>query len=79
MDYGTGTTGAENDIEQATAIARQMVTRWDMSDKLGLVRLAPRETRGARDPRSDRAAARAACGQRVDPAVVTNGVAASVP
>src|SRR5689334_2042989 len=41
--YGTRTTGAENDIEQATAVARRMVTRWGMSDKLGLVQLAPRE------------------------------------
>jgi cell division protease FtsH len=41
--YGTKTTGAENDIEQATALARRMVTRWGMSDRLGLVQLAPRE------------------------------------
>jgi len=41
--YGTKTTGAENDIEQATALARQMVTRWGMSEKIGLVQLAPRE------------------------------------
>lgn len=41
--YGTRTTGAENDIEQATQLARTMVTRWGMSDKLGLVQLAPRE------------------------------------
>ncbi|MFL5413126.1 MAG: ATP-dependent zinc metalloprotease FtsH [Myxococcales bacterium] len=41
--YGTKTTGAESDIEQATGIARRMVTRWGMSDKLGLVQLAPRE------------------------------------
>jgi cell division protease FtsH len=40
--YGTRTTGAENDIEQATQIARNMVTRWGMSEKLGLVQLAPR-------------------------------------
>jgi len=40
--YGTRTTGAESDIEQATALARSMVTRWGMSDKLGLVQLAPR-------------------------------------
>jgi cell division protease FtsH len=39
--YGTRTTGAENDIEQATALARRMVTRWGMSDRLGLVQLAP--------------------------------------
>jgi cell division protease FtsH len=41
--YGTRTTGAENDIEQATGLARRMVTRWGMSERLGLVQLAPRE------------------------------------
>jgi len=41
--YGTRTTGAENDIEQATGLARNMVTRWGMSDALGMVQLAPRE------------------------------------
>ena len=40
--YGTKTTGAENDIEQATNLARNMVTRWGMSEKLGMVQLAPR-------------------------------------
>jgi len=29
------TTGAANDIEQATGIARNMVTKWGLSDKLG--------------------------------------------
>jgi cell division protease FtsH len=41
--YGTKTTGAENDIEQATNVARSMVTRWGMSDRLGMVQLAPRQ------------------------------------
>src|SRR5690606_9649451 len=41
--YGTRTTGAENDIEQATLLARNMVTRWGMSDRLGMVQLAPPE------------------------------------
>jgi cell division protease FtsH len=41
--FGTKTTGAENDIEQATQLARGMVTRWGMSERLGMVQLAPRE------------------------------------
>jgi cell division protease FtsH len=40
--YGAKTTGAESDIEQATQLARNMVTRWGMSDALGMVQLAPR-------------------------------------
>ena len=35
--FGTITTGAESDIQQATAITRQMVGRWGMSDAVGLV------------------------------------------
>src|SRR5690606_11658810 len=41
--YGTKTTGAESDIVQATRVARNMVTRWGMSEELGMVQLAPRE------------------------------------
>ena len=41
--YGTKTTGAESDIEQVTGLARRMVTRWGMSERLGMVQLAPRE------------------------------------
>ena len=41
--YGTRTTGAESDIEQATELARNMVTRWGMSDRLGMVQLASRQ------------------------------------
>jgi cell division protease FtsH len=40
--YGTKTTGAESDIEQATALARNMVTRWGMSEAIGMVQLAAR-------------------------------------
>ena len=39
--YGKITTGAESDIQQLTNIARQMVGRWGMSDKLGPVTLLP--------------------------------------
>ncbi|HOX87687.1 MAG TPA: ATP-dependent zinc metalloprotease FtsH [bacterium] len=41
--YGTKTTGAESDIEQATHLARMMVTRWGMSERLGMVQLSPRD------------------------------------
>jgi cell division protease FtsH len=41
--YGTKTTGAESDIEQATGLAHRMVTRWGMRERLGMVQLAPRE------------------------------------
>jgi cell division protease FtsH len=33
--YGIVTTGGENDLRQVTEIARQMVLRWGMSEKLG--------------------------------------------
>ncbi|MEO8687751.1 MAG: ATP-dependent zinc metalloprotease FtsH [Solirubrobacteraceae bacterium] len=39
--FGDVTTGAESDLEQATGLARQMVGRWGMSDKLGLVSVLP--------------------------------------
>jgi cell division protease FtsH len=35
--YGVATTGAENDLQQVTEIARHMVLRWGMSEKLGPV------------------------------------------
>ncbi len=37
------TSGAENDIQKATQIARRMVTQWGMSDKLGTVQMGHRE------------------------------------
>jgi len=39
--YGNVTTGAESDLEQVTRIARQMVGRWGMSEKIGLVSVLP--------------------------------------
>jgi cell division protease FtsH len=41
--YGSRTTGSESDMEQATNMARQMVTRWGMSEALGPVTLASRD------------------------------------
>ena len=40
---GRITTGAENDLQRVTAIARQMVTRWGMSKRLGTVSYSDRE------------------------------------
>ncbi len=37
------TTGAENDLQRVTAIARQMVTRWGMSERLGTISFSERE------------------------------------
>ncbi|HEX6483087.1 MAG TPA: ATP-dependent zinc metalloprotease FtsH [Ktedonobacteraceae bacterium] len=37
------TTGAENDLQRVTAIARQMVTRWGMSERLGTVSFSERD------------------------------------
>ncbi len=44
--YAKITTGAESDIQQLTQIARQMVARWGMSDKLGPISLLPSEGAG---------------------------------
>src|SRR5215471_16667536 len=39
--YGDVTTGAENDMEHASSIARQMVGRWGMSPAIGPVSVLP--------------------------------------
>jgi cell division protease FtsH len=44
--YGDISTGAESDIQQLTQIARQMVGRWGMSEKLGPITLIPSDAQG---------------------------------
>jgi cell division protease FtsH len=41
--FGEVTTGASNDIERATSLARQMVTQYGMSEKLGPLALGKKE------------------------------------
>ncbi len=44
--YGKITTGAESDLQQLTQIARQMVGRWGMSEKVGPVTVLPSDGQG---------------------------------
>jgi cell division protease FtsH len=41
--FGDQTTGAEGDIDQVTALVRQMVGRWGMSNTIGMVSVLPRD------------------------------------
>ncbi|HEY4864700.1 MAG TPA: ATP-dependent zinc metalloprotease FtsH [Candidatus Dormibacteraeota bacterium] len=41
--FGDVTSGAENDIQRATQMARRMVTQWGMSEKLGTVAMGQKE------------------------------------
>jgi cell division protease FtsH len=41
--FGTQTSGAANDIQQATSLARAMVTQLGMSEKIGIMALASTE------------------------------------
>ncbi len=43
LALGEVTSGASNDIERATQIARKMVTQWGMSERIGLVSLSESE------------------------------------
>ncbi len=45
--YGVVTTGAENDLQQVTRIAHEMVVRWGMSDKVGPLNYAQDGSDGA--------------------------------
>jgi cell division protease FtsH len=44
--YGNVTSGAESDIQQLTALARQMVGRWGMSEAVGPVAVLPADGAG---------------------------------
>jgi cell division protease FtsH len=44
--FGSITSGAESDIQQLTAIARQMVGRWGMSDAVGPIAVLPADGQG---------------------------------
>jgi cell division protease FtsH len=43
IQFGDVTTGASNDLERVTGMARGMVTQWGMSEKLGPIRYGQRE------------------------------------
>jgi cell division protease FtsH len=51
--YGSVTTGAESDIQQVTGIARGMVARWGMSEKVGFVTVAPQQGQSPLLPGAD--------------------------
>jgi cell division protease FtsH len=44
MIFGDVSTGAQNDLQKATEIARTMVTQYGMSEKIGLVSLEGQRT-----------------------------------
>ena len=58
--YGVVTTGAENDLQQVTRIAREMVVRWGMSPKVGPLNLTDGDANGLQKPYSE------ATGQLID-------------
>jgi len=48
--YDKVTTGASSDISQATSMARSMVTRWGLSDKVGAIDYAEDDSSGMYNP-----------------------------
>ncbi len=59
--YGVATSGAENDLQQVAEIARRMVLRWGMSEKLGPISFVSPQDEGLpaafqKPPYSDRTA-----------------------
>jgi cell division protease FtsH len=51
--FGDATTGAESDIQQVTRIARGMVERWGMSEKVGFLTVAPQDGQSPLLPGAD--------------------------
>jgi cell division protease FtsH len=51
--FGESTTGAESDIQQVTRIARGMVERWGMSEKVGFLTVAPQDGQSPLLPGAD--------------------------
>jgi cell division protease FtsH len=51
--FGDVTTGAESDIQQVTRIARGMVERWGMSDKVGFLTVTPQNGQSPLLPGAD--------------------------
>jgi cell division protease FtsH len=45
--YGVVTTGSENDLEQVTSLARGMVARWGMSERVGRLSALPSDVQQA--------------------------------
>lgn len=45
VEFGIITTGASNDIEQATKIARALITQYGMDEQFGMVQLSQRNSR----------------------------------
>ncbi|MFD5629546.1 MULTISPECIES: ATP-dependent zinc metalloprotease FtsH [unclassified Streptomyces] len=45
--YGVVTTGSENDLEQVTSLARGMVARWGMSERVGRLSALPNDVQQA--------------------------------
>jgi cell division protease FtsH len=51
--YGSVSTGAESDIQQVTGIARGMVARWGMSERVGFLTVAPQQGQSPLLPGAD--------------------------
>jgi cell division protease FtsH len=60
MVYGVVTTGAENDLQQVTRIAHEMVVRWGMSPKVGPLNFSDGDANALQKPYSE------ATGQLID-------------